>query len=98
MLLACLWKAAMLVSTVPFAALRKAGETVLVFWIRGVSTVVYLVVSVGLLFVWQNTAAIFLAFVVAEMITAVVYHFAAVMGAPDYAATFGTRRLRQRFG
>uniref|UniRef100_A0A5Q5BMN7 Polysaccharide biosynthesis protein n=3 Tax=unclassified Mycobacterium TaxID=2642494 RepID=A0A5Q5BMN7_MYCSS len=98
MLLACLWKAAMLVSTVPFAALRKAGKTVLVFWIRGASTVVYLVVSVGLLFVWQNTAAIFLAFVVAEMITAVVYHFAAVMGAPDYAATFGTRRLRQRFG
>ncbi|TFV59667.1 hypothetical protein E4P42_07155 [Mycobacterium sp. PS03-16] len=98
MLLACLWKAFMLVSTVPFAALRKAGKTVLVFWIRGLSTIVYLVISVGLLFVWHSTAAIFLAFVAAEMITALVYHYAAVKGAPDYAATFGARRLRQRFG
>lgn len=98
MLLACLWKTFMLVSTVPFAALRKAGKTVLVFWIRGASTVVYLVISVGLLFVWQNTTAIFLAFVVAEMITALVYHYAAVRGAPGYAAAFGARRLRQRFG
>src|SRR6476620_10623791 len=30
-LLACLWKGLMLLSTVPFAALRKAGETALVF-------------------------------------------------------------------
>ncbi len=86
----------MLVSTVPFAALRKAGKTVLVFWIRGASTVVYLVISVGFLLVWQSTAAIFAAFVVAEMITAVVYHIAAVRGAPDYAATFGSGRLRER--
>jgi hypothetical protein len=88
----------MLVSTVPFAALRKAGKTVLVFWIRGAGTVVYLVISVGLLLVWQNTAAIFLAFVIAEMITSLGYHAAAVRAAPDYAATFGSRRLRQRFG
>ena len=39
----------------------------------------------------------FLAFVVAEMITAVVYHFAAVKDAPDYAAAFGSRRLRAPF-
>ena len=38
LLLACLWKGFMLLSTVPFAALRKAGETALVFWIRGAST------------------------------------------------------------
>ncbi|KUI25456.1 hypothetical protein [Mycobacterium sp. GA-2829] len=92
MLLACLWKAFMLVSTVPFAALRKAGRTVLVFWIRGASTVVYLIVSVGMLLVWKNTAAIFLAFVVAELITALVYHYAAVRGAPEYAASFGSRQ------
>lgn len=92
MLLACVWKAFMLVSTVPFAALRKAGRTVLVFWIRGASTVVYLIVSVGMLLVWTNAAAIFLAFVVAELITALVYHYAAVRGAPDYAASFGSRQ------
>ena len=44
----------MLLSTVPFAALRKAGKTVLVFWIRGGSTVVYLVISVAFLVVWHE--------------------------------------------
>lgn len=97
MLLACLWKAFTLVSTVPFAALRKAGKTTLVFWIRGGSTVIYLIISVSFLVMWQNTAAIFLAFVVSEMVTALLYHFAAVRGAPDYAATFGLRPLRERF-
>ncbi|MGE2736455.1 hypothetical protein [Mycolicibacterium vaccae] len=94
MLLACAWKAVMLVSTVPFAALRKAGKTVLVFWIRGASTVIYLLISVAVLLVWQSTAAIFAAFVAAELATAVVYHCAAVRGAPDYSATFGRRRAR----
>lgn len=97
-LLACLWKAVMLLSTVPFAALRKAGKTVLVFWIRGASTIVYLVVSVGFILVWQTTAAIFLAFVVAELITAIGYHYAAVKQAPDYAASFGLRRQGERSG
>jgi hypothetical protein len=98
LLLACLWKAFMLLSTVPFAALRKAGKTVLVFWIRGASTVIYLAISVGFLIVWQSTDAIFLAFVVAELITALLYHYAAVKSAPDYSATFAFRRLRERFG
>lgn len=92
MLLAVLWKAVTLISTVPFAALRKAGKTVLVFWIRGASTVTYLVIGVAVLLVWQNTAAIFASFVVAESITAVVYHCAAVRGAPEYS--FGRRRER----
>jgi hypothetical protein len=98
LLLACLWKGFMLLSTVPFAALRKAGKTVLVFWIRGASTVIYLAISVGVLLVWHATTAIFLAFAVAELITALVYHRAAVRDAPDYAATFGLRQLRERFG
>jgi hypothetical protein len=92
LLLAGLWKAVMLVSTVPFAALRKAGRTVLVFWIRGGSTLIYLMISVGFLMVWQSTTAIFLAFVLAELITALLYHVAAVTGAPDYSATFRIRR------
>jgi hypothetical protein len=98
LLLACLWKGFMLLSTVPFAALRKAGKTVLVFWIRGISTVIYLVISVGFLIVWKTPAVIFLAFVVSELITAVLYHFAAVKDAPEYAAAFGLRRLRERLG
>jgi hypothetical protein len=98
LLLAFLWKGFTLLSTVPFAALRKAGKTVLVFWIRGISTVIYLVISVGFLLGWKSPAAIFLAFVVSETITAFLYHFAAVKYAPDYAATFGSRQLRERLG
>jgi hypothetical protein len=94
LLLAFLWKAVTFVSTVPFAALRKAGKTVLVFWIRGISTVIYLVISVGFLLGWKSPEAIFLAFVVSEMITALLYHFAAVRNAPDYASTFDLRRER----
>ncbi|WP_123025947.1 hypothetical protein [Mycolicibacterium stellerae] len=97
LLLAFLWKGFMLLSTVPFAALRKAGQTVLVFWIRGISTLIYLVIGVAFLLVWHTTTAIFLAFAVAEMITALIYHRAAVNDAPDYAATFGLRPLRERF-
>lgn len=94
--LAFVWKCVMLVSTVPFAALRKEGRTVLVFWIRGASTVIYLLISIGLLVAWQNTVVIFLAFVIAEAITSVIYHCAAVRYAPDYAAAFGLHRLRDR--
>ena len=98
LLLAFLWKGFMLLSTVPFAALRKAGKTARVFWVRGISTVIYLVISVGFLLIWHDTAAIFLAFALAELITAVIYHREAVRDAPDYAATFGLRQLRGRFG
>lgn len=94
LLLGALWKVFTLVSTVPFAALRKAGMTVQVFWIRGVSTIVYLVVSVAFLLVWKSTVAIFLAFALSELITAIVYHCAAVRGAPEYAEDF-RRRERQ---
>jgi len=96
LLLAFVWKCVMLISTVPFAALRKEGRTVLVFWIRGASTVIYLLISIGLLVAWQSTVVIFLAFVIAEAITAVIYHYAAVRYAPDYAAAFGLHRLRDR--
>lgn len=98
LLVACVWKVFMLLSTVPFAALRKAGKTVLVFWIRAASTVIYLVISVGLLVIWHATTAIFLAFAAAELITALIYHLAALRDAPEYAATFGLRHLRERFG
>jgi len=88
-LLACLWKGFMLVSTVPFAALRKAGETELVFRVRALSTLIYLAVGVAFLMIWHGTAAIFLAFVLAELITALIYHVAATRGAPEYRQSFG---------
>lgn len=88
-LLACLWKGFMLLSTVPFAALRKAGETALVFRVRALSTAIYLAIGVAFLVMWHSTAAIFLAFVLAEFITALVYHYAATKGAPEYRETFG---------
>lgn len=93
--LACVWKGLMLISTVPFTALRKAGLTVLVFWIRCASTGVYLVISVSVLLIWKNTAAVFAAFAVAEMVTAVFYHYAAAKCAPAYADSFGWHRLRR---
>lgn len=88
-LLACLWKSFMLVSTVPFAALRKVGKTTLVFQVRALSTLLYLAIGVSFLLIWQSTAAIFLAFVLAELLTTLVYHIAASRGAPEYRGSFG---------
>lgn len=91
-LLACLWKGLLLVSTVPFAALRKAGETALVFRVRALSTLLYLAIGVAFLLIWRNTAAIFLAFVLAELLTTLVYHIAATRGIPEYRGSFGVNR------
>ena len=88
LLLACLWKGFMLLSTVPFAALRKAGETALVFWIRGAATVIYLAMGVGFLMIWPTNTAIFLAFVFAEMLTVLLYHYVARRSAPSYDVVF----------
>lgn len=84
LLLACAWKGLMLLSTVPFAALRRAGETTIVFWVRTVSTVVYLALGIGFLFAWHTNTAIFLAFIIAEIFTAVLYHVVAQRYVPDY--------------
>ena len=97
MLIACLWKAFTLMSTVPFAALRKAGETVVVFWIRCVHTAIYMGLSVGVLMVWKTTTAIFVAFVLAEVAGALLYHAGARRLVPEYADAFGWRSLRNRF-
>lgn len=94
-LLACLWKGFMLLATVPFAALRKAGETALVFRVRALSTLIYLAIGVAFLLLWHSTAAIFAAFVLAELLTTVVYHYAATKGAAEYREAFGTRGSRE---
>lgn len=84
MVLACVWKGLMLTSTVPFAALRRAGETTIVFWVRAMSTVVYLAMGVGFLLGWHSNTAIFLAFVLSETFTAVLYHVVARRTVADY--------------
>lgn len=84
LLLACLWKGLMLLSTVPFAALRKAGETTVVFWVRAVSTVVYIAVGLAFLFVWHSNIAIFLAFVLAEIFTGILYRVVALKYVPGF--------------
>lgn len=84
LLLACVWKGLMLLSTVPFAALRRAGETTIVFWVRAASTIVYLALGIGFLFGWHTNTSIFLAFILAEVFTAILYHFVAQRYAPDY--------------
>lgn len=95
LLLACSWKGLMLLSTVPFAALRRAGETTIVFWVRAVSTVAYLAIGIGFLFAWHTNSAIFLAFVLAELFTAVLYHFVAVRSADGYDVTLRTSKTTE---
>ena len=90
LLVACGWKVAMLFTTVPFAALRKAGLTATVFWIRVATTVAYLVLSIGALLLWQSVTALFAAFVLAEIFAAVLYHRVAQRRVPDYDLTLAT--------
>jgi hypothetical protein len=81
---ACLLKGLVLIDNVPFAALRKAGETSLVFWVRGASSVLYLVLGVWFLHAFGSVSAVFLAFIIAEVFTIVLYHLVASKAAPDY--------------
>lgn len=95
LVLACVWKGLMLTSTVPFAALRRAGETTIVFWVRAASTVVYLAMGVGFLLGWHSNTAIFLAFVLSETFTAVLYHLVARRTVPDYDVKLTTPTLKK---
>lgn len=98
LLLACVWKGLMLLSTVPFAALRKAGETTLVFWVRAASSVVYLAVAAGFLMTWHSNVAIFLAFVLSEIFTGFLYRFVALKYVPDFAGIIDQAANRLRPG
>ncbi|MGE2836563.1 hypothetical protein [Mycobacterium sp. SMC-4] len=75
LLLACLWKGSMLVTTVPFAALRRAGRTALVFWIRCGSTLIYLLFGVSFLLIFRSYTAAFLSFLVAETVSLLLYYY-----------------------
>jgi hypothetical protein len=81
---ACLLKGLVLIDNVPFAALRKAGETALAFWVRAASSVLYLLLGVWFLLAFRSVSAVFLAFILAELFTIVLYHLVARKAAPDY--------------
>jgi len=81
---ACLLKGLVLIDNVPFAALRKAGETALAFWVRGASSILYLVLGVWFLLAFRSVSAVFLAFIIAEVFTILLYHLVASKAAPDY--------------
>lgn len=81
---ACLLKGLVLVANVPFAAVRKAGKTALAFWVRAASSAVYIGLGVWALLGFRTVSAVFLAFIVAEMFTIVLYHVVARRSLPDY--------------
>ena len=75
LLLACGWRAASLATTIPFAALRRAGEVRLVTGLRAaVSVLTFGLAAVGL--AAQSLSAVFLGLLVAELASAVVYEVA----------------------
>ena len=91
---ACLWKATMLFSTIPFAALRRAGQTKQVFWLRAANTALYVGFGLGFLFIFDSGFAVFSSFVVTELVMFVPYHLYARKFAPDYRASTNLRRPR----
>ncbi|MEI7548582.1 MAG: hypothetical protein WCK21_11080 [Actinomycetota bacterium] len=92
LVIACLWKVSMLISTVPFAALRKVGRTREVFWLRLACTIVYVILGVAALLIFRSSTAVFASFVLSELVAFPMYHFAAKRSAPDYHSAFNIRR------
>lgn len=88
--IACVWKLCMLVTTIPFAALRRAGRTKLVFWLRAVNTALYVILGLTFLFSFNSSTAVFLSFVITEVLMFVPYHVAAARWAPEYSSVFAS--------
>lgn len=75
LLLACAWRAASLATTIPFAALRRAGEVRLVTWLRAaVSVMAFTLAAAGL--ATQSLIAVFVGLLIAELCSAIVYEAA----------------------
>lgn len=72
--LACLWKLVSIPSTLPFTYLRRAGLVRQVFWIRVVSSLLYLAVSVTLLSVSDSLALLFLGLTIVESATGLLLY------------------------
>lgn len=75
LLLACGWRAASLATTIPFAALRRAGEVRLLTGLRAaVSALTFALAAVGLAL--NDLSAVFAGLLIAELASAGVYEFA----------------------
>jgi hypothetical protein len=75
LLLACAWRAASLATTIPFAALRRAGAVRLLTGLRAiVSVITFALAAIGLAL--GSLAAVFLGLLVAELSSALVYEVA----------------------
>ncbi len=72
---ACLWRAASLATTIPFAALRRSGAVALVTALRAAVSILTLVFAVGGVAV-GTVLAVFAALLVAECVSAGVYGLA----------------------
>ncbi|MWB98842.1 hypothetical protein [Agromyces seonyuensis] len=84
LLLACAWRAASLLTTLPFAALRRSGRVALVTVLRAaVSVLTFLLAAAGL--ATQSLAAVFAGLLVAELVSAVVYEAARRRSVHDLA-------------
>jgi hypothetical protein len=88
LMVGCLWKACMLFSTIPFAALRRAGKTQEVFWLRLANTALYVGLGLAFLYGFHSATAVFLSFVVTELLMFVPYHLGAMRAAPEYRSIF----------
>ncbi|MFF2273358.1 hypothetical protein ACFVTX_13840 [Agromyces sp. NPDC058136] len=75
LLLACAWRAASLATTLPFAALRRAGEVRLVTGLRAaVTALTFGLAAIGLGL--QSLPIVFVGLLAAELLSAVVYEAA----------------------
>ncbi|WP_369744952.1 hypothetical protein [Paenarthrobacter sp. AMU7] len=72
--LACLWKLVSIPGTLPFTYLRRAGMVGQVFWIRIVSSLLYLAVSVALILWSDSLAVLFLGLTIVESVTGVLLY------------------------
>ncbi len=73
--IACLWRAASLATTLPFAALRRAGAVRLLTILRGALAIATLGVGLAVLPL-QNISVIFAAMLAGELAQAIVYELA----------------------
>lgn len=76
LLAACVWKAASVPGNIPFASMRRRGSVRQVFFMRMLSTAVYLSTALIAALTTQSLTTIFIAFILAELVTFAIYTFA----------------------
>lgn len=75
LLVACLWRAASLATTIPFASLRRAGQAKLLTLLRGLVAVVTFAASTAVL-VTDDLVWVFATLLLGELLQAAVYEIA----------------------